>query len=125
MAMPIRINAGAVAAAGFFLLTLLFTPLAMAIPKQATAPALILIGIAMLGTIRNAAGDRIEDLLPAMAMLLITLIANSFGTGIAAGIFVHVLVQILAGRWRELPIGLVILAIPLGYYFITAATGHH
>lgn len=120
-----RTGLTAVAAAILFLLTLLLTPLAMAIPKQATAPALILIGIAMLGTIRNAAGERTEDLLPAMVMLLVTLIANSFGTGIAAGIFVHVLVQALAGRWRELPIGLVILAIPLGYYFVTAATGHH
>lgn len=120
-----RTGLTAVAAAILFFLTLLLTPLAMAIPKQATAPALILIGIAMLGTIRNAAGDRIEDLLPAMVMLLVTLIANSFGTGIAAGILVHVIVQLLAGRWRQVPIGLVLLAIPLGYYFVVAATAHH
>ena len=40
---------------GYPLLALLAMPLAMAIPRQATAPALILIGIAMLGTIRTAA----------------------------------------------------------------------
>jgi len=119
-----RTGLTAVAAAGCFLLTLFLTPLAMAIPRQATAPALILIGISMLGTIRHAAGDDLADLLPAMVMVLITLIANSFGTGIAAGILVHVLVQILAGRWRTLPVGLVILAVPLGYYFYVAATSH-
>lgn len=111
-------------AAGLFLLTLLLMPLAMAIPREATAPALILIGISMLGTIRNAKGDDIADLFPAMAMMLLTLISNSFGTGIAGGLLVHVLVQVLAGRWREIPLGLFILTLPLSYYFYGAATAH-
>lgn len=106
------------------LCALLFLPLAMAIPKQATAPALILIGISMLGTIRNARGDDIVDLFPAMAMMLLTLISNSFGTGIAGGLLVHVIVQLLAGRIAQVPKGLLILAVPLGYYFYVAATGH-
>jgi AGZA family xanthine/uracil permease-like MFS transporter len=111
-----------VTAAVLFLCTLCLLPLAMAIPKQATAPALILIGISMLGTIRHLRSDDITDLLPAIAMMLLTLISNSFGTGIAGGLLVHVIVQILAGKAREIPIGLLILAIPLGYYFYTAAT---
>jgi adenine/guanine/hypoxanthine permease len=119
-----RTGLTAIAAAAFFLLTLFVTPLAMAIPKQATAPALILIGISMLGTIRQARGDNVADLLPAMAMILITLISNSFGTGIAAGLLCHVVVQILAGKAREIPLGLLILTLPLGYYFYTAATAH-
>lgn len=120
-----RTGLTAVAAAVCFLATLLLTPLAMAIPKQATAPALILIGIAMLATLRQAAAERAEDMIPAMVMMLVTLISNSFGTGIAAGILVHVAVLLLAGRWRDLPIGLVLLAVPLGYYFYVAATGRH
>ncbi len=120
-----RTGLTAVAAALLFLAALLLTPLAMAIPKQATAPALILIGISMLGTLRHVAGEDLGELLPAMAMVLVTLIANSFGTGIAAGILVHVLVQCLAGRWREVPVGLYLLALPLGYYFYVAATGSH
>ena len=100
------------------------TPLAMAIPKQATASALILTGISMLASIRHLPGDEPADLLPAMAMILMTLISNSFGTGIAAGILVHVAVQILAGRIRQLPIGLILLAIPLGIFFYGAATRH-
>ena len=55
-------------------------------------------------------------------MVLLTLISNSFGTGIAGGLLVHVIVQVLAGKAREIPLGLFILAIPLGYYFYTAAT---
>ncbi len=111
-----------ITAAILFLGALCLLPLAMAIPKQATAPALILIGISMLGTIRHLRSEAITDVLPAMAMVLLTLISNSFGTGIAGGLLVHVIVQALAGKAREIPIGLLILSIPLGYYFYTAAT---
>lgn len=111
-----------VTAAALFLGALCLLPLAMAIPKQATAPALILIGVSMLGTIRHLRGEDVTDLFPAIAMVLLTLISNSFGTGIAGGLLVHVIVQVLAGKAREIPLGLFILAIPLGYYFYTAAT---
>lgn len=114
----------AIAAGACFAATLALTPLAMAIPKQATASALILTGVSMLASIRHLQGDGPTDVLPAMTMVLITLISNSFGTGIAAGILVHVAVQILAGRIRQLPLGLIILAIPLGYFFYTSATRH-
>ncbi len=114
----------AIAAAACFAVTLALTPLAMAIPKQATASALILTGISMLASIRHLQGDEPGDVLPAMAMILVTLISNSFGTGIAAGILAHVAVQIVAGRVRQLPIGLILLAIPLGFFFYGAATHH-
>lgn len=106
-----------------FLAMLAFLPLAMAIPPQATAPALILIGISMFGSLRQMPDGDALDMLPPMAMVLLTLISNSFGTGIAGGLLVYVLVQILAGRIRQLPIGLLILAVPLGYYFYTASAG--
>jgi len=53
--------------------------------------------------------------------LYLTLMSNSFGTGIAGGVLAHVLVQVLAGRARQLPIGLLILAVPLSYYLYTVA----
>lgn len=114
-----------VTAAVLFLGALLLLPITMAIPRQATAPALILIGISMLGTIRQSRGDSITETLPMMVMVLITLISNSFGTGIAAGLLAHVLVQLLAGRIAQVPIGLLILSVPLGYYFYVAATTGH
>ncbi|MEA1651110.1 NCS2 family permease [Nitrospirillum sp. BR 11164] len=107
-----------------FLATLLVTPLVMAVPRQATAPALILTGLSMFGTIRHLVADEIGDLLPALVMVLVTLVANNFGTGIAAGILAYVLVQILAGRLARVPAGLLILSVPLGYYFYVAATRH-
>jgi AGZA family xanthine/uracil permease-like MFS transporter len=112
-----------VAAAGFAAM-LFVTPLVLVIPKEATAPALIIIGISMLQTFRGGAGETLIDGLPALLMMLLTLISNSFGIGIAGGVVFHVLVQILAGRIRELSPGLMLLALPLAYYLYGAATAH-
>ncbi len=107
-----------------FALMLLFVPVALAIPKEATAPALIFIGISMFATLKQAHFEDFTDSLPVLSMVLLTLMANSFGTGIAGGLLVYVLVKMLAGRFRGMPIGLVVLAIPLGYYFWTVVGKH-
>ncbi len=103
---------------------LLLIPVALVIPKEATAPALILVGISMFGSIRHTHFDDLTDSLPVMLMVLITLISNSFGTGIAGGLLSYVLVKLLAGRIRDVPFGLLLLSIPLGYYFWTVVGVH-
>jgi len=113
-----------IVAAILFLLCLFLLPIAMAVPRQATAPALILIGISMIATIRKLPGDEPTELFAPIAMMLVTLIANSFGTGIAAGILLYVAVELLAGRIRKVPVGLILLAIPLGYYLYAAFKPH-
>ncbi|HHR5901317.1 TPA: NCS2 family permease [Providencia alcalifaciens] len=109
----------ALAAAFMFLLMLLFTPIALMIPAQATAPALILIGLNMFSGLRKVDLGNFTDGLPVLMMVMITLIANSFGTGIAGGLLFYILIKAVAGKWREIPISLWILAVPLVYYFST------
>ena len=119
-----RSGLSSLAAAAMFALMLLFVPVALAIPKEATAPALILIGLSMFSTIRHAHFDDFTDAFPVLSMVLLTLMSNSFGTGIAGGLLCFVIVKLLAGRFREVPWGLVVLAIPLGYYFWTVVKHH-
>ncbi|AVJ16549.1 permease [Serratia sp. MYb239] len=107
------------AAAVMFLLMLLFTPVALMIPKEATAPALILIGLNMFSGLRKVDLANFTDGLPVLMMVMITLIANSFGTGIAGGLLFYIIIKAIAGKWREVPAGLYLLAIPLVYYFAT------
>jgi AGZA family xanthine/uracil permease-like MFS transporter len=119
-----RTGLTAIFTAFFFILTLFLTPLAMVIPKEATAPALIIIGVSMLQTLRGIRGDTLADNFPAMAMVLLTLISNSFGIGIAGGIVFYVIVKIFESGLKDLSPGLLLLAIPLAYYLYTAATAH-
>ncbi|EMD1655419.1 NCS2 family permease [Pluralibacter gergoviae] len=109
----------ALAAAAMFLLMLLFTPLALTIPEAATAPALILIGLNMFSGLRKVDLANFTDGLPVLMMVMVTLIANSFGTGIAGGLLFYIMIKTVAGKWREVPAGLWIIAVPLVYYFAT------
>lgn len=119
-----RTGLTAVFAAGLFLLMLLFTPIALMIPKQATAPALILIGLTMFSSLRHVDLANPGDSLSVLLMVLMTLISNSFGTGIAAGLLFYVAIKVVAGQARQVPLGLYLIAIPLVYYFVTLAAKH-
>jgi len=57
-------------------------------------------------------------------MVLITLISNSFGIGIAGGVVLYVAVKLFESGLKELSPGLLLLAVPLAYYLYTAATRH-
>lgn len=104
-----------------FLSTLFVTPLIMIIPKEATAPALILIGLMMLSSVQNVNfGDATESL-PAFMTIVVTIFTFNFGNGIAAGIITFVLVKSLSGRHKEVHPGLYVLLIPLILYFVTLA----
>ncbi|WP_028535149.1 NCS2 family permease [Paludibacterium yongneupense] len=114
-----RTGLTALAAATAFLLLLLLTPLALMIPKEATAPALLLIGLSMFSGLRRVDMDDFSTAVPVLLMMLLTLGANSFATGIAGGLLCYVIVKLLAGRRRDIPSGLYIVAVPLAYYFWT------
>lgn len=104
-----------------FLLTLFITPLIMIIPTEATAPALILVGVSMLSSVRNINFEDVTESLPAFMTIVVTIFTFNFGNGIASGIIVYVLVKSLSGRHKEIHPGLYILVIPLTIYFITLA----
>jgi len=108
----------------FFLMALLFAPLILMIPKEATAPALILVGFSMFANLRKIDLSSLTEGFPAVLMIMVTLFSNNFGTGIAAGILGYVAVQILANRARHVSPGLYLLTIPVAYFFWTVATKH-
>jgi len=119
-----RTGLTALAAAALFLLALFFVPVALMIPAQATAPALILIGLSMFSGLKKVDLEDFTDGLPAILMVLLTLLSNSFGTGIAGGLLSYVLIKLLAGRASEVSLGMYVLAVPLAYYFWTIVSKH-
>jgi AGZA family xanthine/uracil permease-like MFS transporter len=119
-----RTGLTALAAAMLFLLALLFVPVALMIPAQATAPALILIGLSMFSGLKKVDLEDFTDGLPAILMVLLTVLSNSFGTGIAGGLLAYVLIKLLAGKGKEVSLGMYVLALPLTYYFWTVVSRH-
>ena len=102
-----------------FLLVIFFTPIVQVIPEEATAPALILIGLLMMPAIKKINFDDFTESLPAFITVMFTAYTFNLANGISLGIITYVFVKLVAGRKEEIPLGLYFLCIPLLYYFYT------
>jgi AGZA family xanthine/uracil permease-like MFS transporter len=77
-------------------------PLAAAVPGYATAPVLILVGVAMFRSVSNLAVASLEDSVPAFMTLVLIPLTLSITQGILWGFLLHALLYTVAGRSREL-----------------------
>src|SRR5690554_6181418 len=69
----------------FFLLSILLSPLVGVIPAQATAPALIIVGIMMLSAFKNIDWEDFSEAIPAFFAALVMTLAYNISIGIAFG----------------------------------------
>jgi AGZA family xanthine/uracil permease-like MFS transporter len=84
-----------------FLLSMFFAPLASVIPAQATAPALILVGLLMMTIARDITWDNREEAIPAFVTMLVMPFTWSITNGIGAGFVSYAAIKLLGGRGRE------------------------
>lgn len=84
-----------------FLLMLFLTPLTGFVPTQATAPALIIVGSMMMGSVRNIDFIDFTEAFPAFVTIAFMPFAFSISEGIAAGFITYPLVKVLSGRHKE------------------------
>lgn len=101
----------AISAAVCFALALLFAPVFLAIPSEATAPALFLVGVMMMHDVRNVDFTDYVNAIPCFVCIVVMPLAYSISDGILLGLISYVAIRILAGRWKELNIGMCILAL--------------
>jgi AGZA family xanthine/uracil permease-like MFS transporter len=84
-----------------FVLALFIWPVFVIIPPQATAPALVLVGIFMLqGLGRIDLGD-LANAVPVVLMLLVTVLSNNLINGMAIGTFAYILLCLALNRRSE------------------------
>lgn len=118
-----RTGLTAVGTSIMFCLTLLITPIALMIPAAATAPALMLIGMKMLGSMKNINYDDITEYLPAFISVTLTIFSNNVANGIAAAVISYVILKLASGKavYSKVPKLMYGLSVVLGYYFYTVA----
>lgn len=106
-----RTGRASVVTALCFLPCFFIAPLASAVPAYATAPVLILVGVAMFQSIAGIDFDAIEDALPAFVTLVLIPLTFSITQGILWGLILHALVYGVTGRRRDVPVALWALAV--------------
>ena len=84
-----------------FAICLIFAPVAGVIPSAATAPALIIVGILMMGSFAKIRWDDFDEALPAFFVAVVMPFAYSISSGISAGFIFYVILKICKGKAKE------------------------
>ena len=104
-----------------FLVAMWFSPLASVIPAQATAPALIIVGLYMMGVAREIDWDDHAEAIPAFVTMLVMPFTWSITNGIGAGFVTYVVIKVLEGRARQVHWMLFLAATAFVLYFVLPA----
>jgi AGZA family xanthine/uracil permease-like MFS transporter len=96
---------------------MLFVPLVGIVPKYATAPALIMVGLFMMKEIRRIDFSDIRHGLPAFVIIVMIALSYSISTGLAFGFIAFTLMEVMAGRIREIKPTMWLIAVLSIFYF--------
>ncbi|MCW5942224.1 MAG: NCS2 family permease [Fimbriimonadaceae bacterium] len=119
-----RTGLTALVVAGLFGLTLFLSPVFTAIPGCAYGPALVLVGVLMLGAAKNLAFDRPEELIPAFAVVSLIAFTFNIGIGMAAGFLLYPVTMAAAGRARAITGGAWAMFALSAVFFAFSLRGH-
>lgn len=117
-----RTGLASVFTAIFFAISLFFSGLFLLVPAEATAPALIIVGMYMCGTVVKINWDNLQDAIPAFLTFALMPFTYSIAEGITFGVLFYVLIAILTGKTKELRLSTYILTLfliaKIGFIFL-------
>ena len=96
-----RTGLTAIAAGGLFLLSLFFSPLFLAIPSFATAPALVMVGFLMMQQVAKIAWDDVLEAIPAFICIFAMAFLYSISEGICFGIISYTVLNVASGKAKQ------------------------
>lgn len=94
-----------------FAIALFFAPVFLGIPSAATAPALFLVGVMMMGSIKEVDFNDFAEAIPAYICMIMMPLAYSISDGIMLGVIAYVVINALCGKFKNISVMLWILAI--------------
>jgi adenine/guanine/hypoxanthine permease len=114
-----RTGLAAVTTGLLFAAALFFLPLVK--PLQALTfaygPALLAVGVLMIGSVTRIDFDDLTETVPAVATIAMMVFTYNIANGLTAGLVLYPLFKVLAGRWRDLNAGALVLGgLCLVYY---------
>ena len=96
-----RTGLTAVTTAVLFLVALFFSPLFLAVPGFATAPALVIVGFLMMQQVAKIPWSDITEAIPSFICIAVMPFAYPIAEGIAFGIISYTLLHVASGKFRN------------------------
>ncbi|HEY1048576.1 MAG TPA: NCS2 family permease [Prosthecobacter sp.] len=115
-----RTGLAALVTAGLFALSLFFIPLIEPLQQLrfAYGPALIAVGVLMVGSVRRIDFGDLTEWVPAFATIVMMVFTYNIANGLTAGLLLHPVLKVAAGRARELNAGMIVLAGMCAAYYL-------
>lgn len=103
-----------------FLVAMFFAPIIGIVPGAATAPALIIVGVLMMGAIKEIDFEDFTNAFPAFMTIAFMPFTFSIADGISAGFLAYPIVKVAAGKHKEVHWFIYILALISLFHFVGA-----
>ncbi|MCX5462731.1 NCS2 family permease [Alcaligenes parafaecalis] len=101
-----------------FLMLIFLSPLAGLVPSYATAPALMYVGLLMLGGVRHLNTEDTVDTMSGLVCAVFIVLTVNIVTGIMLGFCTLVLGRLFSGELRRLNVGTVLIALALAVFYL-------
>jgi AGZA family xanthine/uracil permease-like MFS transporter len=113
-----RTGFASVVTGALFLAAMFIGPLAAAVPGEATASALVVVGFLMTGMLKDLDWKDVPQSAPAFLCAITMPLTWSISNGIGAGVIAHVLLMTIAGRAREVHVLVWAVATAFSVFFV-------
>ena len=105
-----RTGLTAIVTALLFVAAIFFTPIVGMVPGYATAPALIIVGIYMMMSLRDVNYDDWTELIPSLLGFFMMPLAYSIAVGIEFAIVSYVAIKLFTGKFKDISFLMVVLS---------------
>ena len=105
-----RTGLTALSTAFFFVVALFLSPIFLAIPGAATAPALIIVGVMMMHSVKVIHWEDYSKAIPAFLTIIMMPLCYSISDGILIGVISYVVCHALSGQFKKINLTMWILA---------------
>jgi len=115
-----RTGLAAVVTAMLFVVSLFLLPIVAPLQQSRYiyGPALVAVGMLMVGSVKKIDFDDLTEALPAFACMALMVFTYNIANGLTAGLVLYPLAKVVAGRSRELSWGTIVLALLCLTYFL-------
>ncbi|KUO10944.1 NCS2 family permease [Streptomyces sp. DSM 15324] len=109
---------------GLFTAALFLTPVATMVPSQAATPALLAVGFMILAnSVKEIDWADYTIAIPAFVTMVMMPFTYSITNGIGMGFITFVLLRLVAGRPREIPVPMYVVSAVFTFYYLMPALG--
>ncbi len=115
-----RTGLAAVTTAVLFAMSLFVLPIFEPLQRlrYAYGPALIAVGLLMIGSIRRIDFDDLTEVVPSFATIVMMIFSYNIANGLTAGLALYPVFKALTGKWRELNGGSIVLGVLCLVYYV-------